>query len=64
MVDVLAISAADVQSAVDLIGGVAVRTPLLEFQPLNEAAGGRVLVKFEGAQHTRTWLTFACACLA
>jgi threonine dehydratase len=25
---------------------------LLEYQALNEAAGGRVLVKFEGAQHT------------
>ncbi|HEX6563985.1 MAG TPA: threonine/serine dehydratase [Chthoniobacterales bacterium] len=48
----LTISAADVRSAADLIQGVAVRTPLLEFQPLNEAAGGRVLVKFEGAQHT------------
>ena len=52
MVDALAISATDVRSAADLIQGVAVRTPLLEFQPLNEAAGGRVLVKFEGAQHT------------
>jgi threonine dehydratase len=52
MVDAFAISAADVRSAADLIRGVAVRTPLLEFQPLNEAAGGRVLVKFEGAQHT------------
>jgi threonine dehydratase len=46
MVDAFAISAADVRSAADLIRGVAVRTPLLEFQPLNEAAGGRVLVKF------------------
>lgn len=52
MVDALAISAADVRSAADLIRGVAVRTPLLEYQPLNEATGGRVLVKFEGAQHT------------
>lgn len=47
-----AICAADVRSAADLLRGVAVRTPLLEYQPLNEAAGGRVLVKFEGAQHT------------
>lgn len=48
----LAIDAADVRSAADLIRGVAVRTPLLEYAPLNEIAGGRVLVKFEGAQHT------------
>jgi threonine dehydratase len=47
-----AINASDVKSAADLIRGVAVRTPLLEYQPLNEAVGGRVLVKFEGAQHT------------
>ena len=52
MLDTPAISATDVRSAADLIQGKAVRTPLLEFQPLNEAAGGRVLVKFEGAQHT------------
>jgi threonine dehydratase len=52
MASTLAISAADVRSAADLLQGKAVRTPLLEFQPLNEAAGGRVLVKFEGAQHT------------
>jgi threonine dehydratase len=52
MASTLAISAADVRSAADLIQGKAVRTPLLEFQPLNEAAGGRVFVKFEGAQHT------------
>src|ERR1700739_1549258 len=52
MASTLAISAADVRSAADLIQGKAVRTPLLEYQPLNEAAGGRVLVKFEGAQHT------------
>ena len=35
-----------------LIAGAAVYTPLLEYAPLNERAGGRVLVKFEGAQHT------------
>jgi threonine dehydratase len=52
MLNTAAISAADVRSAADLIQGIAVRTPLLEYQPLNEAAGGRVLVKFEGAQHT------------
>ena len=47
-----AISAADVRSAADQIRGAAVRTPLLEFAALNERAGRRVLVKFEGAQHT------------
>jgi threonine dehydratase len=52
MPDSLAIDAPDIRSAADLIQGIAVRTPLLEYQPLNEAAGGRVLVKFEGAQHT------------
>jgi len=52
MLNTPAIRAADVRSAAGLIQGVAVRTPLLEFQPLNEVAGGRVLVKFEGAQHT------------
>lgn len=48
----LAISAEDVRSAAAQIRGAAVRTPLLEFVPLNERAGHRVLVKFEGAQHT------------
>jgi len=52
MASTLAISATDVRSAADLIQGIAVRTPLLEYQPLNEAVGSRVLVKFEGAQHT------------
>jgi len=48
----LAIDADDVRSAARLIAGKAVRTPLLEFAALNERAGRRVLVKFEGAQHT------------
>src|SRR5260221_7290344 len=47
-----AINVADVLSAADLIRGVAVPTPLLEYLPLNQVAGGRVLVKFEGPQHT------------
>jgi len=47
-----AVTADDIRDAARLIQGVAVRTPLLEFQPLNERAGRRVLVKFEGAQHT------------
>ncbi|MGQ4274992.1 threonine ammonia-lyase [Terrihabitans sp. B22-R8] len=48
----LAISAADIRDAAARLKGAAVRTPLLEFAPLNERAGRRVLVKFEGAQHT------------
>jgi len=48
----LAISAADIRSAAALLGGVAVRTPLIENMDLNERVGRRVLVKFEGAQHT------------
>lgn len=48
----LAITAADVRDAARRIAGAAVRTPLLEFAPLNERIGHRVLVKFEGAQHT------------
>ncbi len=48
----LAISATDVREAAERIRGVAVYTPLLEFAPLNEHVGHRVLVKFEGAQRT------------
>lgn len=48
----LAITAADVRDAACRLSGAAVRTPLLEFAPLNERIGHRVLVKFEGAQHT------------
>jgi threonine dehydratase len=47
-----AITAADVHSAARQIQGAAVLTPLLEFDALNTRAGRRVLVKFEGAQHT------------
>jgi threonine dehydratase len=47
-----AISADDVRDAARRLHGVAVRTPLLEWAALNERAGCRVLVKFEGAQHT------------
>ncbi|TWF43878.1 threonine ammonia-lyase [Neorhizobium alkalisoli] len=46
------ITAADIADAAETIRGVAVRTPLLEFMPLNAAVKRRVLVKFEGAQHT------------
>lgn len=52
MMIALAISAADVRDAARCIAGAAVRTPLLEFTPLNDRLGHRVLVKFEGAQHT------------
>lgn len=48
----LAICAADIRGASELIRGAAVYTPLLEYAPLNEYAGRRVFVKFEGAQHT------------
>jgi threonine dehydratase len=48
----LAISAADVRNAAEQIKGFAVRTPLLEYSPLSARVGRRVLVKFEGAQHT------------
>jgi threonine dehydratase len=48
----LAVTLADVRSAAEQIKGVAIRTPLLEFAPLNEVVGARTLVKFEGAQHT------------
>jgi threonine dehydratase len=48
----LAISTADVHDASRLISAFVVRTPLLENLELNEPAGARVLVKFEGAQHT------------
>ncbi|HKT78401.1 MAG TPA: threonine/serine dehydratase [Sphingobium sp.] len=52
MPDSFAITAADVEDAARLIGPVAIRTPLLENAFLNERCGGRVLVKFEGAQHS------------
>ena len=48
----LAITAEDVRDAARLLEGVVVRTPLLEFEPLNERAGRRILVKFEGVQRT------------
>lgn len=48
----LAIGPDDVRAAAARLRGVAVRTPLLEYTALNERAGRRVLVKFEGAQHT------------
>jgi threonine dehydratase len=51
-VTAFAITAADVHDAAAVLHGVAVRTPLLEYAPLNAAVGRRVLVKFEGAQHT------------
>lgn len=52
MFETLAISPADVRGAAELIKGAAVYTPLLESAPLNERIGRRVLIKFEGAQHT------------
>ncbi len=52
MPSMFAINADDVRSAARMLSGIAVRTPLLEYAVLNELAGRRVLVKFEGAQHT------------
>ncbi|MFO0453400.1 MAG: threonine/serine dehydratase [Pseudomonadota bacterium] len=52
MSDIPAITLADVESAAALLDGVAVRTPLLEFEALNARVGGRVLLKCEGFQHT------------
>jgi threonine dehydratase len=48
----LAINIADIRDAASVIADVAVRTPLLEFAPLNERMNARTLVKFEGLQHT------------
>ncbi|PJG46430.1 pyridoxal-5'-phosphate-dependent protein [Sphingobium sp. LB126] len=48
----LAIGAEDVRDAATQISGAAVRTPLLENAALNARTGRRVLIKFEGAQHT------------
>jgi len=56
-----AIDADDVRSAARMLAGIAVRTPLLEYAVLNELAGRRVLVKFEGAQHTGSF-KFRGAC--
>jgi len=47
-----AIQIADVLDAARLLNGVAIRTPLIENRALNERVGGRVFIKFEGAQHT------------
>ena len=43
---------ADVEAAAARLRGVAVRTPLLESEALNERAGGRVLLKAECLQRT------------
>lgn len=48
----LAIDADDIRDATTQIKGAAVYTPLLENIRLNEQMGRRVLIKFEGAQHT------------
>jgi threonine dehydratase len=47
-----AISIADIVDAARVIAPAAVRTPLLENAVLNDRVGRRVLLKFEGAQHT------------
>jgi threonine dehydratase len=43
---------ADVEAAAARLRGIAVRTPLLESEALNERAGGRVLLKAECLQRT------------
>jgi threonine dehydratase len=43
---------ADVEAAAARLRGIAVRTPLLEAEALNERAGGRVLLKAECLQRT------------
>jgi threonine dehydratase len=43
---------ADVEAAAARLHGIAVRTPLLESEALNERAGGRVLMKAECLQRT------------
>jgi threonine dehydratase len=48
----LAIAIDDIMDAARVIAQAAVRTPLLENTRLNERCGRRVLLKFEGAQHT------------
>ena len=52
MTDMLAISIDDIHQAANRIRGQAVRTPMLEFETLNQRVGKRVLVKFEGVQRT------------
>ncbi len=52
MSEPFAITPADVEDAARLIAPAAVRTPLVENAALNERCGRRVLVKFEGAQHS------------
>ncbi|NWK95993.1 pyridoxal-5'-phosphate-dependent protein [Sphingobium lactosutens] len=47
-----AITIDDILDAARIIAPAAVRTPLLENAQLNERCGRRVLLKFEGAQHT------------
>ena len=48
----LAITIDDIFRATERLKGKAVRTPLLEYDILNEKVGRRVLIKFEGAQRT------------
>ncbi|MCP1468646.1 threonine dehydratase [Sphingobium sp. OAS761] len=52
MTDDPAIRFDDIVDAARAIAPAAVRTPLIENMRLNEQCGRRVLVKFEGAQHT------------
>ncbi len=42
----------DVAEAAERLAGMAVRTPLVESAALNQAIGGRLLIKAEMLQHT------------
>jgi threonine dehydratase len=46
------VTIADVEAAAERLAGVAVRTPLLESQRLNEITGGRIMLKAETLQRT------------
>ncbi len=48
----LSVTPADIDAAADRIHGVAVRTPLLESEELNERTGGRIFLKPECLQRT------------
>lgn len=52
MTDPFAITPSDISDAAWIIAAAAVRTPLIENDRLNALCGGRVLLKFEGAQRT------------
>jgi threonine dehydratase len=48
----MAVTFADIEAAAGRLAGVAVRTPLLESEALNDRVGGRLLIKAEPLQRT------------